>query len=111
MGFDIYQGDALRDNSVFLHFFSKELDMLDSIASSHHKIPALTEFGYNEVPDSSLVDKSLLPTIKPTKLFMHWPGATAGKKQARKCRVLCTLSGAASAPDFKKMSAIGENFI
>ena len=32
LGFDIYQGGALKDNTAFIKFFSKELDLLDSIA-------------------------------------------------------------------------------
>src|SRR6202790_2783638 len=63
LGFDIYQAGALRENAVFSDFFQKDLDMVDSIALTHDKIPALTEFGYNQVPDSSWWTKVFLPGI------------------------------------------------
>src|SRR5664279_650999 len=45
MGFDIYEANILHDNTAFINFFNKDLTLLDSVASSHQKIPALTEFG------------------------------------------------------------------
>jgi beta-mannanase len=53
MGFDIYQANFLKENDAFVSFFDKDLSLVDSIAMSHHKIPAITEFGYNQVPDST----------------------------------------------------------
>ncbi|HSZ34277.1 MAG TPA: glycosyl hydrolase, partial [Puia sp.] len=61
LGFDIYQAGAIQKNEVFIPFFNRELDMIDSIAFAHNKIPALTEFGYNQIPDSSWWTKVFYP--------------------------------------------------
>jgi hypothetical protein len=63
-GFDIYQRG---DNASFSTEFGRMLTMLDSIASAHNKIPALTEFGYNGVPDSSWWTATFLNIMFRTK--------------------------------------------
>ncbi len=107
MGFDIYQGGALHDNNVFTHFFSRELDMIDSVALSHQKIPALTEFGCNGLPDSTWWTKVFFPTIASHKIVYALAWRNAGKKQAGNSEYYVPYSGSNSAPDFKKMSESG----
>ena len=108
MGFDIYQGDALHDNNVFTHFFSRELDMMDSIAASHQKIPALTEFGYNEIAGQHLVDKSFLSDHRIPQIVYALAWRNAGKKQSGNAEYYVPYLGAVSAADFKKMSESGK---
>ena len=108
MGFDIYQANILRDNAAFINFFNKDLNLLDSIASSHHKIPALTEFGYNEVPDSTWWTKVFYPTVANHQIVYALAWRNAGKKQSGNAEYYVPYPGAASAPDFKKMSGSGK---
>jgi Glycosyl hydrolase family 26 len=108
MGFDIYQANTLRDNTAFIHLFSKDLNLLDSVASSHHKIPALTEFGYNEVPDSTWWTKVFFPTVATHQIVYALAWRNAGKKQSGNAEYYVPYPGAASAPDFKKMSESGK---
>ena len=108
MGFDIYQANALRDNAAFINFFSKDLNLIDSVASSHHKIPALTEFGYNEVPDSTWWTKVFFPTVATHQIVYALAWRNAGKKQSGNAEYYVPYPGAASAPDFKKMSESGK---
>ena len=111
MGFDIYQGGALEDNKAFANFFSRELDMMDNIALSHRKIPALTEFGYNELPDSVWWTKVFFPTIASHKIVYALAWRNAGKKQSGNSEYYVPYSGSPSAPDFNKMSRIRNHFI
>jgi hypothetical protein len=108
MGFDIYQANILRDNKAFMNFFSKDLSLLDSVAASHHKMPALTEFGYNEMPDSTWWTTVFLPTIKNHQVVYALAWRNAGKKQSGNAEYYVPYPGAASASDFKKMSGYGK---
>jgi hypothetical protein len=104
MGFDIYQAGSLRENAAFAGFLNKDLDLIDSIAFSHNKIPALTEFGYNEVPDSSWWTKVFLPGISSHKIVYALAWRNAGRKQSGNAEYYVPFPAAASASDFKKMS-------
>jgi hypothetical protein len=108
LGFDIYQGNALKENAAFAKFMSRDLDMIDSIAAAHQKIPALTEFGYNEVPDSSWWTKVFLPTIASHHIVYALAWRNAGKKQNGYAEYYVPYPGAASASDFKTMSLSGK---
>jgi hypothetical protein len=54
LGFDIYQrkGGA-EGNEEFIKDLDHMLTMLEKISAEKNKIPALTEFGYAQVPDST----------------------------------------------------------
>jgi hypothetical protein len=103
LGFDIYQAGALRENAAFMGFFRRDLDMIDSIASSHYKIPALTEFGYNTIPDSTWWTNVFLPSISSHQIVYALAWRNADIKQ-----YYLPYPGSASASDFKKMSTSGK---
>lgn len=52
IGLDIYQAHNTATNEDFIKYSRSMLATLDSIATDHNKIPALTEFGYNGIKDS-----------------------------------------------------------
>jgi hypothetical protein len=108
MGFDIYQGGTLKENTAFAEFFARDLGMLDSVAAAHQKIPALTEFGYNGIPDSSWWTKVFFPTITSHQIVYALAWRNAGKKQSGDSEFYVPYPGAASASDFKKMSVSGK---
>ena len=58
-GFDIYQHYEIGKNDAFAREFGRTLGELEKIAADHGKIPALTEFGYAGLPDSSWSDGDL----------------------------------------------------
>lgn len=108
IGFDIYQKDPIKENQAFAAFLGHDMDMLDSIAFAHHKIPALTEFGYNEVPDSSWWTKVFLPTVASRQIVYALAWRNAGKKQNGYAEYYVPYPGAESATDFKEMSFSGK---
>jgi hypothetical protein len=108
LGFDIYQANALKDNHAFAKFLSRDLDMVDSIAAAHQKIPALTEFGYNEVPDSSWWTKVFFPTVASHQIVYALAWRNAGKKQNGYAEYYVPYPGAVSASDFNNMFHSGK---
>ncbi len=108
LGCDVYQGNTYKDNLSFAQFLNKDLSMLDNIAQAHHKIPALTEFGYNEIPDSTWWTKVFFPVIASHQIVYVLAWRNAGKKPDGSVEFYTPYTGAVSASDFKKMSATGK---
>ncbi|MEO6150876.1 MAG: glycosyl hydrolase [Mucilaginibacter sp.] len=65
IGFDIY---ANNDSTYFKTQLDKRCGLLLDIAKKHNKLPALTEFGYENMPVSNWFSETLLPIIKKYKL-------------------------------------------
>jgi Glycosyl hydrolase family 26 len=107
MGFDIYQANSIRENAAFISFFQKDLTLIDSIAAANHKIPALTEFGYSQVPDPEWWTKVFLPTVTGHHISYALAWRNAGRKQSGNAEFYVPFRGAASAPDFIKMAGSG----
>ena len=108
LGFDIYQANGLKENQAFAKFLGRDLDMLDSIALAHQKIPALTEFGYNQLPDSSWWTKVFFPAISSHRIVYALAWRNAGKKSKGDAEYYVPYLGDVSASDFKKMSLTGK---
>lgn len=106
LGFDIYQREA--DNSNFIAFLDKDLTMLDSIALAHHKIAALTEFGYVKVPDPEWWTKVFQPSVKKHLVVYALAWRNAGRKDTGTEEYYVPFPGSVSAPDFKKMFLSGK---
>ena len=92
-------------------FSIKTLHLLDSIAAAHNKIPALTEFGYNQIPDSSWWTKVFLPGIAPSSGRICPGLEKCRQKTIWQCRVLCTFSRISIRSDFKKMAGNGKFYL
>ena len=104
VGFDIYQANGLKDNAAFAKFLGRDLEMIDSIGLAHHKISALTEFGYNQLPDSTWWTKVFFPAIASHRIVYALAWRNAGKKSRGDSEYYVPYLGAPSAADFKKMS-------
>jgi hypothetical protein len=95
IGFDVYQAYNIATNDAFSALTSQMLNTLDSIAAAKNKIPAITEFGYNGLPDSTWWTKVLLPLIKKHKISYALAWRNADTKQ-----FYMPYIGQASANDF-----------
>ncbi|MCW3108965.1 MAG: beta-mannosidase, partial [Segetibacter sp.] len=81
VGFDIYQrqkGDAA--NEQFVKDADKMLTTLEEIAMEKNKIPALTEFGFGQVPDSTWWMNVLWKAIQKHKISYALAWRNAGAK-------------------------------
>jgi Glycosyl hydrolase family 26 len=98
-GFDIYQRG---NNESFSTEFGQMLTTLDSIALQHGKIPALTEFGYNGLPDSNWWTSTFLKTLEGHKIAYAMAWRNAGDKPGGQHEYYVPYKGQASAADFVK---------
>ncbi len=89
LGFDYYHSQS------FIKDVKKRLEIITSIAYEHRKVPALTETGYEAIPDSTWWTGVLWPSIKESKIsyvlvwrnahnrpshyFAPWPGQKSEK--------------------------------
>lgn len=99
IGFDIYQRGS---NAEFIKDAGNMFSMLDSLAAAHHKIPALTEFGYGGLPDATWFTSTLLPVLKAHKVSYILAWRNAGTKHDGSTEFYLPYKGHASADDFIK---------
>ena len=93
IGFDTYQFD--RDS--YIANLEKSLAIIDSIGKAHNKVIAITETGYEGVPDSKWWTGTLLPTIEkyPIAYVLVWRNA-----RERVTHFYAPYPGQISADDF-----------
>lgn len=99
LGFDIYQRG---NNQEFMNEANNMLTTLDSIAAVHNKIPALTEFGYAKLPDSTWWTNVLLPVLKNHRVSYALAWRNAGAKQNDDTEYYVPYKNSSSANDFIK---------
>lgn len=70
IGADIYQiADSTSDGSAdFRRNMEQTITVLKRVAATHHKIAAITEVGYESIPDPEWFDNVLLPLISDQEL-------------------------------------------
>ena len=93
VGFDAYQFD--RD--TYLEWMGRMLPVLDSVAKSHGKVPALTETGFEGIPDEKWWTGTLLPALGEYRLayVLTWRNA-----RERVTHYYAPYPGQVSADDF-----------
>jgi mannan endo-1,4-beta-mannosidase len=105
LGFDIYQRKkGPEGNEAFIKNADTMLSMLDEIAFERNKIPALTEFGYGQVPDSTWWTKVLLEALDHHKVSYALAWRNAGDKPSGQLEYYLPYIGQISAKDFFKFS-------
>jgi len=100
IGFDIYQAYNTASNEDFIRYSGSMLATLDSIATDHKKIPALTEFGYNGLKDSVWWTNTFLKAIAPYKISYALAWRNAGFTNADHYEFYAPYKGQLSAGDF-----------
>ena len=65
VGFDAY---CEKDPETYGPYLNNRLQLLSNFAIEHKKLPALTEFGYNTIPDPYWWTQTILPLFKLTKV-------------------------------------------
>jgi beta-mannanase len=97
VGFDIYQRG---DNMAFREEFDRTLDLLEEIARTKNKIPALTEFGYNGLPDSTWWTQTFAAVLKGHRIAYALAWRNAGPEGNGRFEFYVPYKGQLSAPDF-----------
>ena len=96
MGFDDYCG---KDAEQFRQGIDKKMAMLQTISRAHRKLPALTEFGYEGLPDPTWWTKTMLPLLQkyPVSYALTW-------RNGDPTHFYAPFPDQASAADFKQFS-------
>jgi hypothetical protein len=100
IGFDIYQTYNTAKNEDFIRNADTMLTTLENIANEKNKIPALTEFGYNDIPDSTWWTTTFLKAIETHKIAYALAWRNAGINQEGKYDFYVPYKDAVSAKDF-----------
>ena len=101
-GFDIYQGNNISKNEDFVKEFGRMLTTLDSIAAQHNKIPAVTEFGYNGLPDNNWWTQTFLKALAGHRIAYVMAWRNAGEQPGGHHEYYVPFKDQGSAPDFVK---------
>ncbi|PWT71470.1 MAG: beta-mannosidase [Bacteroidetes bacterium] len=99
-GFDIYQGYNIKENKAFMHELDTTLTILESIAREKNKIPALTEFGYNGLPDSTWWTNVLLNVLEKHAIAYALAWRNAGYRNEKQYEFYVPYPKQASAVNF-----------
>jgi len=101
IGFDIYQrGTGEAANTQFISDLNNMLTNLGSIAKERNKIPALTEFGFNGVPDANWWTNVLWKGIQPHQVSYVLGWRNAGFKRNNQAEYYVPYKGSTSADNF-----------
>jgi len=94
MGFDTY---CSQDLAKYQQELDRQLAMLQQVATAHHKVAALTETGYEQLPTATWWTQTLLPTLSKYNLsyVLVW-------RNGRPDHYYAPYPGQLSAEDFKK---------
>ena len=79
IGFDIYQRNA--NHKQFIAEIGSMVKTISAIAADRKKIPAITEFGYNELPESNWWTDVFWEGIRSAPIAFVLAWRNAGKKQ------------------------------
>ena len=97
IGIDVYQFSA--DNKVYQDNLRRELDVVKAVGAKQKKLIALTETGYQNVPDPQWFTQTLLPVVKeyPISYVLLWRNAWDNPKEN-----YVAAPGKPTVKDFKK---------
>ena len=106
IGFDIYQKGDILSNDKFIAEVDKSLTMIEKIATAKNKVPALTEFGYNTIPDAGWWTGVLNKAMGKHAIAYALAWRNAGKKPNNGMEFYVPYKGQVSATDFKNFSLL-----
>ena len=110
VSFDTYQyGDPTKDDK-FVNQLTKQLNMLDTIAKEHNKVPALGETGYEAIPYPEWWTKTLWKAIgqHPLAYVLLW--RNHGAQENGHMHYYVPYKGQVSEADFRKFHSLENIF-
>lgn len=102
VGFDFYQ-DPNQSNADFTKLLTARLTVLFEFAKANNKLPALTELGYEQIPDPEWWTKTFYPAVQnlPLSYALFWRNAAN-----RPNHYYMPYPGQKSENDFRKLYAL-----
>ncbi len=111
LGFDIYQKGDILSNDKFIAETERSLRDIESIAASKNKIAALTEFGYNKLPDSTWWTNVFYKALEHHHIAYALAWRNAGYKEREKTyEYYVPFKGDKSETDFVKFYNMDRSF-
>ena len=105
VGFDIYQREGgEKGNAQFVKDMDHMLTMIEEIAADKKKVPALTEFGYAQVPDSTWWTNVFYKGLDHHKISYALAWRNAGFNKVGDAEFYVPYKGQISEKDFLKFS-------
>lgn len=105
VGFDIYQREGgEKGNAQFVKDMDHMLTMIEEIGAGKKKIPALTEFGYAQVPDSTWWTNVFNNALDHHKISYALAWRNAGFNKVGDADFYVPYKGQISEKDFLKFS-------
>ncbi|WP_132053061.1 glycosyl hydrolase [Pseudocnuella soli] len=105
IGFDIYQRAAgPQANEQFAKDLDSMLTMLETLAQKHRKLPALTELGFGNLPDSTWFSNVFWKTVQRHRISFALAWRNAGyKPESNSTEFYVPYKGSVAAPDFSRL--------
>jgi mannan endo-1,4-beta-mannosidase len=101
LSFDAYQYGPVSNGPAFTKDLKNKLSIQQQIAEEHHKIAAIAELGYLEIPDSTWWTKVLWEGMKDYKVSYIMPWRNVGYRPVEKDNhYFAPYKGQTSAADF-----------
>lgn len=105
VGFDIYQREGgEKGNAQFVKDMDHMMTMIEEIGAEKKKIPALTEFGYAQVPDSTWWTNVFYKALDHHKISYALAWRNAGFNKVGDAEFYVPYKGQISEKDFVKFS-------
>ncbi len=101
ISFDIYELDNPVHNNSYVERAQKQFKIMDEIAKEHHKIPALAETGYEQVPYNKFWTKTLIEAIGSYKISYVLAWRNHGLTEENKMHYYVPYKGHPNVQDFK----------
>lgn len=109
LSFDIYQyGDSTK-SQAFANNLNADLELMNKIAAKHHKLIAVGEMGYNQIPDSHWFTKTVAPVLAkyPIAYTLFWRNA-GFKPKDNETEYYLPYKGHPAANDFNSFSKMSQ---
>ncbi|OVE61701.1 glycosyl hydrolase [Chryseobacterium mucoviscidosis] len=107
ISFDIYELDNPVHNTGFVERSQKQFAIMDEIAKEHHKIPALAETGYEQIPYNRFWTKTLTEAIGNYKISYVLAWRNHGLTEEKKMHYYVPYKGHPNEQDFRDFYNLG----
>lgn len=101
ISFDIYELDNPVHNKSYVERSQKQFALMDEIAKEHHKIPALAETGYEQIPYNRFWTNTLMEAIGNYKISYVLAWRNHGLTEEKKMHYYVPYKGHPNEQDFK----------
>ncbi|WP_292009533.1 glycosyl hydrolase [Chryseobacterium sp.] len=101
ISFDIYEMEDPTENNSFVKNAQRQFSIMDEIAKEHHKIPALAETGYEQIPYNKFWTETIMNAVGNYKISYILAWRNHGLTHENKMHYYVPYKGHPNEQDFK----------